>query len=119
MRILSATTHGIIDYLFVILLALSPTIFHMEGNLSTFTYALAGVHLLLTILTDFKPGLIKLIPFRVHGLIEIIVALALAGVAFYFYEQGSTLGFYYYMAIAAVILLVFSLTNFKGNAGKA
>ncbi len=118
MRILSATTHGIIDYFFVILLALSPTIFHMEGGLATFTYTLAGVHLLLTIFTNFKPGLIKLIPFRVHGLIEIVVALALAGVAFYFYEQGSTLGFYYYMAITIIILLVFSLTNFKGNAGK-
>lgn len=119
MRILSATTHGIIDYIFVILLALSPSLFHMDGDLATFTYGLACIHLLLTILTDFKPGLVKLIPFRVHGLIEVVVALALAGVAFYFYKQGSTLGFYYYMALTVTILLVFGLTDFKGNAGKA
>ncbi len=118
MRILSATTHGIIDYLLVIFLAASPSLFHMEGWLATFTYVLAGVHLLVTISTDYNPGIIKIIPFRVHGLIEIVVAVVLAVVAFLFYSNGSNLGFYFYMALAIAILLVFILTDFKSNAGR-
>lgn len=118
MRIISPTAHGIIDYFLVIFLALSPTIFSMEGTLATFTYALSGVHLLLTILTANSTGLIKVIPFRIHGLIEIVVALALTAVAFYFNNQGSTLGFYFYLALVVAILLVFILTNFRGVVSK-
>ena len=118
MRILSATTHGIIDYLLVLFLAASPSLFHMEGVLSTITYSLAGIHLLLTILTNYDPGLIKVIPFRVHGLIEIVVAVALGVLGFYFYNIGSTLGFYFYFALAAAVLVVFILTDFRSNAGR-
>jgi hypothetical protein len=112
MKLISPTFHGIIDYLFVIFLAASPILFKMDGNLATFTYALAGVHLLLTILTGFPMGLIKVIPFPLHGLIELLVALALIGVSMYFNHIGDMLGFYFYIWLAVAILLIFFLTDF-------
>lgn len=112
MKIISSKVHGILDYIVVVFLLASPTIFKMEGMLATFTYALGCIHFLLTILTNFELGIIKLIPFRIHGLIEIIVAVALVAVAFWFYSQGSTLGFYFYFVVALLILVVFVLTNF-------
>ncbi len=118
MKIISSKMHGILDYATVIFLLASPALFKMEAPLSTFTYALSSVHLGLTILTNFELGLIKVIPFRIHGLIEIVVALALAGVAFWFYNSGDALGFYYYMALAIVILIVFILTDFKSGGIK-
>ncbi len=113
MKIISSKIHGMLDYATVIFLLASPTIFKMEGNLCTITYALAAVHFCLTILTDFEPGLIKVIPFRIHGLIEIIVAVALAALAFWFYNNGDAPGFYFYMALAIVIMIVFILTDFR------
>ena len=113
MKIISSKTHGILDYLTVAFLLASPAIFKMEAPLSTITYALGIVHLSLTVLTNFEPGLIKIIPFRVHGLIEIVVALGLAILAFWFYEHVNSFGFYYYMSLAVIILLVFILTDFK------
>ncbi len=115
MKILSSKTHGYVDYLFALFLLASPTLFQMEGTLSTFTYVLGAVHLILTAITDFEVGLIKVIPFRIHGLLEIFVALGLIGLAFWFYNNGSELGFYYYLAIAGAILLVFILTDFKSQ----
>jgi hypothetical protein len=112
MKVINAKTHGILDYLTVVFLFLSPTLFGVDGTLATFTYILGVVHLLLTILTAFEVGLIKVIPFRVHGIIEIIVAIALGIVAYWFYTLDNLTGFYFYLVVAMVILLVFFLTDF-------
>ena len=101
------------DYLFIIFLAASPTLAKMEGPLCTITYTLAAVHLVMTILTDFEVGLIKIIPFRIHGLIEVAVSIILAFLAFWFYKNSNVTGFYFYMGLAIVIMLVFILTDFK------
>jgi hypothetical protein len=114
MKIISSKMHGILDYFTVLFLLAAPTIFKMEGSLCTFTYVLAGVHLMLTALTNFEPGIFKVIPFRIHGVIELIVSVALIAVAFWFSSNGSDLGFYFYIGLAIVILIVFLLTDFKG-----
>ncbi|MEO7962027.1 MAG: hypothetical protein ABIR19_10800 [Ginsengibacter sp.] len=118
MKIISPTVHAILDYATVIFLLAAPSLFAMEGPLSTFTYALAGIHFLLTILTSFPLGLIKVIPFRIHGIIEVIVSLALAGVAFWFKSNDSLTGFYFYLVLAVIIMIVFVLTDFKENSPK-
>ncbi len=113
MKIISSKMHGILDYATSAFLLLSPTLFKMEGNLCTITYALGVVHLCLTILTDFEVGLIKVIPFRIHGLIEVAVSLGLAALAFWFYNNANEFGFYFFMALAVIIMLVFILTDFR------
>lgn len=118
MKIISSKTHGILDYATSAFLLLSPTLFKMEGELCTITYILGVVHLILTVFTDFELGLIKIIPFRIHGLIEVVVALGLAALAFWFYNNSNEFGFYFYIALSAVILLVFILTDFKTSMAK-
>lgn len=113
MNILTSKSHGILDYLFSIFLLSSPTLFQMEGNLCTITYVLGVAHLLTTMFTRFEFGLIKIIPFRIHGLIEIFVALVLIGLAFWFNNEGNEFAFYYYLALAGVIMIVFIITDFK------
>ncbi len=77
MKILTSKTHGIIDYLVVVFLLLSPTIFGLSEPVATLTYCLGGVHLMLTALTKFQYGLIKVIPFQLHGRIELVVSIIL------------------------------------------
>lgn len=113
MNILTSKSHGVLDYIFSAFLLASPALFHMEGSVSNITYALGVAHLLITILTRFEVGIIKLIPFRIHGLIEIAVALLLVGLAFWFNSQQNDFGFYYYLAIAGIIMVVFVITDFK------
>lgn len=112
MKVISSKVHGILDYATVVFLLASPTIFKMEGSLCTFTYVLAGVHFALTALTAFEAGLVKVIPFKIHGFIEVVVSLALAGVALWFRNNDNSLGFYFYIGLAIVIMVVFLLTDF-------
>lgn len=119
MNILTSKSHGILDYIFSIFLLSAPTLFQMEGDLCTITYVLGAAHLLITVLTNFEVGLIKLIPFRIHGLIEIVVSIVLVALAFWFNSQGSEFGFYFYLALAGVIMIVFTITDFKSSASEA
>jgi hypothetical protein len=118
MKIISSKAHGILDYATAAFLLLAPTLFKMEGDLCTITYVLGAVHLTLTALTDFEVGLIKVIPFRIHGLIEVVVAVGLAALAFWFYNNENAFGFYFYMALAVIIMIVFILSDFKTAASK-
>lgn len=115
MKIISSKLHGILDYVVVIFLLASPSLFKMEGNLCSFTYALAAIHFSLTIFTKFESGIIRVIPFPLHGLIEFFVAVALTLVSFWFNKNGNSLGYYYYLYFAIALMLVFILTDFKGK----
>jgi len=75
MRALSPTVHGILDYLVVIAFALAPSLLGLSGVPATISYVLAVVHLLLTLVTAFPLGAVKLVPFPVHGAIEFVVSM--------------------------------------------
>ncbi|CAN5764963.1 hypothetical protein BH11BAC4_BH11BAC4_07720 [soil metagenome] len=113
MKIISPKIHAVLDYLVVIFLLASPTIFNMGERSGNFTYALAVIHFLLTILTRFEFGLIKIIPLPLHGIIEFFVAIALVFVSFWFNKNGDTVGYYFYLYFALAILLVFTITDYK------
>lgn len=115
MRVINSKTHAILDYLLVAALLLSPTLFGMEGGLATFTYVLGVVHMALTALTAFEYGLVRVIPFGVHGMIELVVGLGLLGTAFYFRSHEVELGFRFYLALSLVIIGVFLLTDFTAH----
>ena len=84
-------------------------VFQVNGGLCRITYALA-VRLFIT---DFKPAAVKIISFRIHGLIEIAVASAL--LALRFCKNGKKSAFYFYAAFTCVILLVFIFTDFASD----
>jgi hypothetical protein len=73
MKIISDTTHGIIDYITVAIFVLAPMLFGLTGLAAMLAYALAVIHLGMTLLTDMPLGLIKLIPMNLHAAVEMMV----------------------------------------------
>jgi hypothetical protein len=118
MKFINPKIHGIIDYLAVIFLLASPWYFGFTGILATFTYALAAVHLILTLLTDFSLGLVKAIPFQVHGAIELLVGVVLITLAYTVFKN-EIIGKLYYVIFGTVILLTWLVTDYKGEVTQA
>lgn len=114
MKILSPTVHGVLDYVVVLLFALAPTLFGFTGLPATVSYVLASVHLVMTLCTAFPLGIIKLVPFPLHGGIEVAVVLALAVIpwALGFADVPAARNFF--LSAAALIALVVVLTNYRG-----
>ena len=114
MRILDARLHGILDLVTVLIFVLAPTVFGLGGSPAAIAYTLALVHLVLTLLTRFPMGIWKVIPFVVHGIVELVVGVALLILPSYAgYAPGSPAR-RFYLAIGAVILIVWALTAYRG-----
>lgn len=83
----------------------------MTGAAGFLAYALAIIHLAMTLVTDFPLGAAKIIPFKIHGLIERVVGPALLLVPFLFGLTGAAFVFYLLMGI--VIIIVGLLTDYE------
>jgi hypothetical protein len=112
MRFIDARAHGIIDLIAVLVFVLAPALFGLGGEPAAIAYSLAALHLLLTLLTRFPMGIWKAIPFFAHGIVELIVGVALLILPTYAgYSPGSPAR-RFYIAMGAVILVVWALTAY-------
>ena len=77
MNLVTARLHGFLDVATVITFLLAPFLFGLGGYVAAVAWGLAVVHLLMTLLTRFPLGLVKIIPFPVHGAVELVVGVVL------------------------------------------
>ncbi|MEO5603326.1 MAG: hypothetical protein ABIR06_20575 [Cyclobacteriaceae bacterium] len=114
MKILNAKLHGIIDYLVVIFLMLAPTLFGLSDFISKFTFLLGAVHLALTALTNFRYGLFKIIPFKAHGVIELIVAIVLMASPLILGSYTETsLDKFFLAGFGVAVLITWAITDYS------
>lgn len=113
MKIINSKLHGIIDYAFVLLLWFAPSVLVLDHKATLFSLILGCIHLALTLLTKFEFGVVKIIPFKIHGIIEIVVSVALIAVAFYLGRVENEISKYYFFSIAVAVFLTWLLTDYS------
>ncbi len=114
MRILSPRTHGYLDYVTVAVFLLAPVLVGLGGTPAFISYTLGIVHLVMTLLTRFPAGISRVIPLVVHGLVELVVAIGLILLPFWAgYSPGSPAR-RFYLAIGAVLFIIWLLTDYRG-----
>jgi hypothetical protein len=115
MRVLSARIHGYLDFALIAILVLGPFVVGLGGTPALISWLLAAAHLLLTLATRFPMGVWRVIPFVVHGLIELAVAAFFAALPFTAgYSPGSPAR-RYYVTMAALVFLLWVLTDYRGD----
>ena len=114
---LSPQTHRVLDFLTVVAFALAPTVVQLTGPAAVLAYVLAGVHLTMTLATEFPEGRRKPLPFRGHGVVEAVVGVTLIVLPFITGWAGSARTFY--VAAGAVILGVWALTRYNAQRPSA
>lgn len=112
---LQAKPHGVIDYVVDAAFVLAPSLFGFSPAAATLSYVVAGVHFLMNIFTRYPMGLVKVIPFPVHGTVELIasIALLIAPNLFGFADDVSATWFYRLSGIA--VFGVWALTNYRST----
>jgi hypothetical protein len=110
LKFLSDRMHGILDYGVVVIFALAPGLLGIAGLAALLCYALAVIHLLMTALTDMPLGIVKVLPIRLHGTIELIVGLALIVVAWTIPALVS--GQLFFTLMGAIIFFVWVSSNY-------
>jgi hypothetical protein len=76
---------------------------------------LAVIHLALTLTTDFPFGVIKIIPFTLHGWIERLVGPSLVVIPFILGFGNDAAARNFYILIGVIIIIVGVLTDYEGK----
>jgi hypothetical protein len=116
MKILSPFAHGILDFVVVLAFALAPSVMGFAGTPRTLCYVLAVVHAAMTLITAFPLGALKIIPFPVHGVIELCAAVFILLAPFLLDFTPGVDARNFYVGAGIVILVVVLLTDYKAAA---
>lgn len=110
MKFVTKQIHAYLDYPVAFALIGLPFLLGLgESNPLAFTLSVVtGVAaLLLTILTDHQTGLIRVVPYRVHLIVDFLVGVVFVLAPFIFSFEG--LDAYYYWINGAAVLFVVSM----------
>jgi hypothetical protein len=113
MKILTPKVHGVLDYVVVAVFLIAPHLFGFSGGAALLSYAVAAVHLALTVATDFPLGAFRLIPLTIHGWIELAVAPTLAAVPFILGFGPGTPARYFFVAAGGVVFATWLVTDYR------
>lgn len=118
LKVLSPRLHGMLDYVVVALFVLGPTLFGFGGVASTVAYVVAAIHLALTLLTAFPMGVVKAIPFKVHGVLEVGATIGIVAAPWLFGFANTPTPRNFFLAAGALIAVVVVLTNYTTTAAE-
>ena len=104
MNLISPSMHRFLDFLTIFVFAAAPAVLGMTGAPAILSYALAAVHLTLTLLTQFSREKGGVFPLALHGWIELAVGVVLIAIPFLLGWSGPERSFY--VGIGIVILVV-------------
>ncbi len=104
MNLISPSMHRFLDFITIVIFAAAPTVFGMTGAAAIISYALAAIHLTLTLLTRFSTERGGIFPLALHGWIELAVGVVLIALPFVLGWSDPERSFY--IGIGVVILIV-------------
>ena len=113
---LNERIHGILDYVTVVFLIGTGLSGFFSPYFSHLLVALGVIHLLLTLCTNFSLGLVKLVPLKLHGYVELAVSVALIPAPFLLHYAGEAPAKVFTWVFAAVLFCVFMLTDYRQRA---
>lgn len=111
MKPIQPAAHSIIDYLFCGVVALAPSLFNFGGVAQTLCYIIAGGYLLFSLLTNTPAALFRVIPFKVHGAVEIMGSILFLLSPWLFGFADNIPARTFFIAIAVVTFIVYLLTD--------
>ncbi|AXT54565.1 hypothetical protein J8L88_17110 [Aquimarina sp. MMG015] len=110
MKFVTKRIHAFLDYPVAIILILLPYILGLGSSnpMALYVSVATGVAaFILTLLTDHSLGVYRIVPYKVHLIVDFLVAIVFIIVPFILSFQG--IDAYYYWINGAMVLIVVSL----------
>ncbi len=111
MKIIPPSVHRALDLVTVAIFALAPIFLRLSGPPAILSYALAAIHLLLTLATKFPDIGKRPVSLKLHGMVELIVGVVLLVLPWIVGWVGTAR--VYYSAMGVIILVVWALSKYE------
>ena len=115
MKILPPLVHGLLDYSVALVFFLVPTLFNFSATVSMLVYVVGTGQLIASLLTAYPLGVLKLIPFPIHGVLESVVAVGLIGSPWLLGFASETSAQIFFIGAGVALLVVVAITDYKGK----
>lgn len=118
-RIINPTLHGVLDYAAAAGLILLPFVLGL-GRLEPLApwISVAGGALLIaySLVTDYRFGWLRLLPFADHIKSDLLAAGAFIGVPFLFGFEGLVAGYFWFMASGVLVVVALSESDAQATS---
>lgn len=119
MRVLNAFSHGIIDYVLVVALALAPTLFQLDTVPALVAYVLAAVHLAVSLCTRYPLGILKRIRFSAHGVLELLVSILLVALPWLLGFDQDAVARSVFIGLGLLLFAIWVITDYGSHTHAA
>ncbi|HXV15861.1 MAG TPA: SPW repeat protein [Gemmatimonadaceae bacterium] len=103
--------HGVLDYLSVLLLFAAGPVVGFDGIASQITSTLAGVVLVYSAATSYPLGLVRLISFKGHLILDAVLAVGAILSPWIFGFSGDPKACYFFVVYGVFVLIVVGLSD--------
>ena len=118
LKVLNPAIHGVLDYALALAFLVAPTLLGFPDMAANLSYIIGVLYLGTSLLTKYPLGLLKLIPFPIHGVAESVMAaawIALPWLANFANHPGAR---NFFVVAGAGLLLVVVLTDYKSTGAR-
>lgn len=115
-KVISPRIHGILDYVAAVSLAVAPGILSIVGRPALILYCLAVFGLVLAVTSTAPPGLVKIVPMRIHAKLELVSAPIVIAMPWMADFDSQTVATGVFVAFGAGLLLFWLITDYEGAA---
>jgi len=119
LKILDSRFHGALDYLLGTAFIVAPAALELAYPAEPLAYISGGVYLGMTLFTRYAPGMLELIPYPIHGLIEALLAGCWIGMPWLFEFAHDALARNLYVGAGAGLLAAVLLTDYRSPRAPA
>lgn len=114
MKPIDARTHGVLDYILAVSLIAAPFLFGLSGTAANLIAAGGTLYLVVSLLTNYPLGWLKVLPFSAHGALEVLLALTWIATPWLYGFSGVARGVF--LAGGIGLLVVAALTDYSGRS---
>ena len=109
MRIIRTQLHGLIDYLFALALLLPLITGHGTTGKDTIVFTILGIAVIvMSMVTDYEFGLMKIIPMKLHLFLDLIISFFIIAMPMIFPMENYYLYWPVILGVSGVIVTILS-----------
>ena len=113
MKMINSKIHGFLDYGLAAVFLIGPSILNFSAPMAQISYSFGIVALAVGILTDFPLGLVKVIPFRVHGKIDLVLSVMAVLIPWLMNFAHIVEARNFFVVLGLCWLIVWALTDYR------